>query len=143
MKKLLAIFLVFTIFSILNAYSNKRGKESMQIVVRSNNKVVVFELNNSNASKELEKQLPLNIKVEDYASNEKIFYPPETLTTSNTPKANAKNGTLAYYAPWGDVAMFYKDFGTVNGLYELGKCIDGCEFINDLNGTIHIQIREK
>jgi hypothetical protein len=31
--------------------------------------------------------------------------------------ADARTGTLAYYAPWGDVVMFYKEFGTASGLY--------------------------
>lgn len=115
----------------------------MQIVVSSNNKVIVFELNDSNASKELIKQLPLNIKVENYASNEKIFYPPKKLNISNTPIANAKNGTLAYYAPWGNVVIFYDYFGSANGLYVLGKCLEGCDLIKNLTGTINIKIREK
>ena len=110
----------------------------MKINVMANNALIVFELNDSEASKQLIEQLPLEIKVEDYASNEKIFYPPNKLNTSNTPLANAKNGTLAYYAPWGDVVMFYKDFGSAGGLYELGKCMSGCEAIKALSGTIKI-----
>lgn len=115
----------------------------MQIVVSSDDVSIIFELNNSDASKELLKQLPLTIEVEDYASNEKIFYPPKKLNTSNTPMANAKNGTLAYYAPWGNVVMFYKDFGSASGLYELGSCIDACNDINNLNGIINIKIKEE
>ncbi|PLW80463.1 hypothetical protein C0585_02505 [Candidatus Woesearchaeota archaeon] len=111
----------------------------MQISVKSDDKEIIFELNNNQASKELYEQLPLIIEVEDYASNEKIFYPPKKLDTSNTPLANAKTGTLAYYAPWGDVVMFYKDFGTAAGLYELGKVVSGEENIKNLSGTIGIK----
>ena len=112
----------------------------MKISVISNGNKIVFELNNSEASKELISQLPLNIEVEDYASKEKIFYLSKKLSISNTSMANSKKGTLAYYEPWGNVVMFYRDFGKASGLYELGKCMEGCEFIENLQGLINIKI---
>ena len=112
----------------------------MQISVQGNGKNVIFELNESAAAKSLYNQLPMNIKVENYSSDEKIFYPPEKLDTKNAPKANAKAGTLAYYAPWGDVVMFYDRFGSASGLYELGHAVSGSENISSLKGTIDINI---
>ncbi len=111
----------------------------MRIRVISNGNTTVFELNNSQASQELYAQLPLSIKVENFGNNEKIFYLAYKLSTNNTPVANAKNGTLAYYAPWGNVVMFYKDFGKASGLYELGEVVLGIEHIKNLFGTIEIQ----
>lgn len=117
----------------------KKG-EPMKISVKSNGNTTIYELNNSTASKELYEQLPLDIKVENYSHDEKIFYPPNKLSTNNTPLAsNAKTGTLAYYAPWGDVVMFYKDFGSASGLYELGKVISGSEYIKSMSGTVEIE----
>ncbi|MDH4944153.1 cyclophilin-like fold protein [Sulfurimonas sp. C5] len=110
----------------------------MEITILSNDIKIVFQLNNSKAAKELYGQLPLEIKVENFSDNEKIFYPPTKLSIVDSPMANAKNGTLAYYAPWGDVVMFYKDFGNASGLYELGRCIKGCEDIKNISGTIKI-----
>jgi hypothetical protein len=111
----------------------------MKISVISNGNKTIFSLNGSQASKELYAQLPLTVEVENFGNNEKIFYPPEKLSISNTPNANAKNGSLSYYAPWGDVVMFYKDFGSASGLYELGECISGLEYIKHMNGTIQIE----
>ena len=110
----------------------------MKISIESNGKTTIFKLNSSDASKEFYSQLPLDIKVENFSHNEKIFYPPKKLTTTNTPLADAKNGTLAYYAPWGDVVMFFKDFGSTEGLYELGSVISGKEYIKDMSGVIKI-----
>jgi hypothetical protein len=115
----------------------------MKIIITSNGKMVIFELNDSDASKEFLSQLPLSIKVEDYALNEKIFYPAKKLSTSNTPLANAKKGTLAYYEPWSNVVMFYKDFGTANSLYELGFTVSGIENIKNFSGMIDIKILEE
>jgi hypothetical protein len=114
-------------------------KTAMQISVKANGKTTVFELNNSPAARDLYAQLPLSISVENYSNNEKIFYPPEKLNTSDTPQADAQVGTLAYYAPWGDVVMFYGRFGSAAGLYELGHAISGSEFIQGMSGTIQIE----
>ena len=111
---------------------------AMRIQVEANGNAIVFELNDSKAAQELYDQLPLSLSVENYASNEKIFYPPEELDTSDAPSANSVVGTLAYYAPWGDVVMFYGDFGSAGGLYELGQAVSGSERIQDLSGTIEI-----
>ena len=114
-------------------------KTTMKVQVTANNKITVFELNNSQAASDLYAQLPLSLKVENYSDYEKIFYPPKKLNTSNTPQADAKAGTLAYYAPWGDVVMFYGDFGSAAGLYELGHAISGGEHINKMTGTLRIE----
>jgi hypothetical protein len=115
-------------------------KSAMTITIKSNGNEIKFELNDSQAAKDLYKQLPLSIKVENYSSNEKIFYPPEKLNTSNTPLAkNVKPGTLAYYAPWADVVMFYGSFGSASGLYELGHAVSGADQIKKLSGSITIE----
>ena len=114
-------------------------KTAMQISVKANGKTTVFELNNSPAARDLYAQLPLSIPVENYSNNEKIFYPPGKLNTTDTPQADAQVGTLAYYAPWGDVVMFYGRFGSAAGLYELGHAISGSEYIRGMSGTIQIE----
>lgn len=111
---------------------------SRQITVTSDSGSTVFELNESPAAEALYNQLPLTIEVEDYSTNEKIFYPPEDLDTSDTPLADAGAGTLAYYEPWGDVVMFYDNFGSSGGLYELGQAVSGEELIESMSGTVEI-----
>lgn len=112
----------------------------MQITVSANGKTIVYELNDSQAAKDLYAQLPLSIEVENYGGIEKIYYPPKKLGTGNTPLVKAaKPGTLAYYEPWGDVVMFYGRFGSASGLYELGHVIKGGDLIHYLSGNIHIE----
>ncbi len=111
---------------------------ALQIQVEANGSTIMFELNDSSAAKSLYDQLPLTIEVQNYSSDEKIFYPPEALDTSDTPLANAVTGTLAYFEPWGDVVMYYDDFGSYSGLYELGTVVSGEEYISILSGTVTI-----
>ncbi len=112
--------------------------EALQIQVESDGSIIVFELNDSLAAKSLYDQLPLTIEVQNYSSDEKIFYPPEELDTVDTPLADATAGTLGYFAPWGDVVMYYDDFGSYSGLYELGSAVSGEEYISSLSGTVTI-----
>lgn len=99
---------------------------------------IVFRLNDSPAANALYEQLPLTIPVEDYSHNEKIFYPPNELNTNDTPLARGSSGTLAYYAPWGDVVLFYGEFDGAGGLYELGEAVSGTDRIESLTGEIQI-----
>ncbi|WP_289129435.1 cyclophilin-like fold protein [uncultured Megamonas sp.] len=101
----------------------------------TNNQTIEIELNNSPAANDLYNQLPLSIDLEDYSTNEKIFYPPNKLNTESTPKI----GTLAYYEPWGDVVIFYDDFRANNDLYELGHVISGGDIVSELSGTVTIE----
>ncbi len=120
--------------------ANESKKEAvMRMTVNADGNTIIFELNDSQAAKDLFAQLPLQIDVENYSSNEKIFYPPKKLKTANTPLVkSAQSGTLAYYAPWGDVVMFYGRFGSASGLYELGDAVQGAEHIKDLSGSLQI-----
>ena len=68
-----------------------------------------------------------------------IFYPPTKLDVTDTPPADAREGTLAYYAPWGNVVMFYERFGRASGLYELGHVVSGGEHIQKMSGMIRVE----
>ena len=123
--------------------TTEREESSMtQIAVSWDGGQAVYELNHSPAAQSLLAQLPLTIQVEDYSTNEKIFYPEEGLDTSDTPLAQAGAGTLAYYEPWGDVVFFYGDYSENPGLFELGQVVSGGDLISQMSGTITIEATE-
>lgn len=80
--------------------------------------------------------LPITTELEDYASNEKIFYPERKLTKDGAPKGyDPSKGDITYYAPWGDVAIFYKDFNYSTGLISLGRMDgNGIELLRNVGG---------
>ena len=139
MKLILSVFIGLMICTLYTYTNGSEKHTDMRISVKAIGKTTVFELNESLAARDLYAQLPLSIKVEDYSDNEKIFYPPKKLDTSGTPLADARAGTLAYYAPWGNVVIFYGSFGTASGLYELGHAISGSEYIQGMSGILHIE----
>lgn len=120
----------------------RKMTETRQISVRFGENQIVCELNEGTAADSLYEQLPLTIESEDYSTNEKIFYPPQSLDTSDSPLAEAGAGTLAYYEPWGDVVFFYGEYQGNPSLFELGQVISGSELISEMSGTITIEAIE-
>lgn len=110
----------------------------MKIKVTDGSYTVIFQLNEGSAAKSLHGQLPLTVEVSNYGSNEKIFYPPEKLDTSNVVEGGGPAGMLAYFSPWGNVVMYYAPFGSYQGLYILGEAAEGAENIENLSGTITV-----
>lgn len=116
--------------------------ELQRISVQFGENTVVYELNDSPAAASLCEQLPITVEVEDYSTNEKIFYPEQGLDTTDTPTAEGGAGTLAYYSPWGDVVMFYNDYDANPSLFELGQAVSGTELIGEMTGTIVIDLAD-
>ena len=113
-----------------------------QISVQFGENTAVYALNDGSAADSLYAMLPLTIGVEDYSTNEKIFYPDQALDTSDSPLAQAGAGTLAYYEPWGDVVFFYGDYNENPGLFELGQAVSGGELVSAMSGTITVEAAE-
>ena len=115
------------------------AQAARQIQVQWGEETVLYELNDSAAAAALYSQLPLTVEIEDYSTNEKIFYPTQQLDTTGAPLAEGGAGTLAYYAPWGDVVLFYDSYSANPSLYELGQVVSGGELVGELSGTVVIQ----
>jgi hypothetical protein len=84
--------------------------------------------------------LPLTLKLDDYASTEKIAYLPKKLSTQSAPAGiDPDVGDITYYAPWGNLAIFYRDFGYSKGLIRLGRIDSGMEALN-VQGSVKVTI---
>jgi hypothetical protein len=75
--------------------------------------------------------LPLTVTLADYAGTEKISDLPRRLSTEGAPAgSDPAIGDIAYYAPWGNLAIFYRDFRYSGGLMELGALESGAAAIS-------------
>lgn len=84
--------------------------------------------------------LPLTLTLEDYGNTEKISYLPRKLSTENAPAGfDPSVGDITYYAPWGNLAIFIRDFEYASGLILLGK-IDGDIQILNVSGQLSATI---
>lgn len=81
-------------------------------------------------------RLPLTVRFEDYGSTEKISYLPGKLTTESEPSGyTPAAGDFSYYTPWGNIAVFLKDFRYSRGLIRLGHIESGLEVMKQ--GGVH------
>ena len=102
----------------------------MKIRLTINGQSATATLDDNPTARDFLSMLPLALTLEDYASTEKIAYPPRKLSTQGAPAGiDPEIGDITYYAPWGNLALFYKDFGYSAGLIRLGRFDSGVEAV--------------
>jgi hypothetical protein len=75
--------------------------------------------------------LPLTLTLKDYAATEKISDLPRKLSTEGAPSGSDPSiGDIAYYSPWGNLAVFYRDSGYASGLVTLGQIDSNVDALN-------------
>lgn len=114
-------------------------EENMKIKVTDGKNTVIFKLNDTTSAQSLYGMLPIDVTVENYSTNEKIFYTDEKIDTAGGIEGNCEAGTLALFSPWGNVVMFYGSFRSYPGLYILGEASEGTDQIKKLSGNIHVE----
>lgn len=101
----------------------------------------VLVLDDNAASGALLARLPLDLTVEDFNGTEKIAMLPAKLTPGDAPDScDPDVGSVTYYAPWGNLAIFYRDFRFSPGLVPLGRVESGMEVISSLPDGAAIRI---
>lgn len=98
--------------------------QTMQIQLEFEGKYVKVELEDNAASREFVAQLPLSLEFSDYVGKEKIAHLPKHLSVKNTAGYDPQIGDLFYFAPWGNIGIFYAKQPPYNGLVYLGKVLD-------------------
>ena len=106
----------------------KQPMKTLKIRMTVNGKAVVATLADNPTAKDFHSLLPLTLILNDHAATEKVAYLPRKLSGDGAP-AGAKPaiGDIAYYAPWGNLAIYYKDFAYSDGLIKLGTIDSGLE----------------
>ena len=102
---------------------------------------VFANLEDNVASREFLEMLPLTLTFEDFNNTEKIANIPSELTVDGLPSGYTPEvGDLAYYAPWGNISVFYKDFRYSNSLYKLGTLESGTDIFENMNEDFEVTI---
>ncbi len=120
--------------------SNESENSSMAVNIIVGNRTITATMEDNSAGRDFLSRLPLEVTLNDYAGTEKIFYPSPVLDVSNAPKGcNPVAGTITIYAPWGNVAIFYKDWHQDNNLIRIGQ-IDS-DGVDALSGAGDVRVR--
>ena len=112
----------------------------IKLTVNGNEEVFV-NLEDNQASQDFLEMLPLTLTFEDFNSTEKIATLPNELSTEGQPSGYTPEiGDFAYYAPWGNISVFYKDFRYSNSLYKLGTIESGTKIFENMNNNFEVTI---
>ncbi|WP_118181592.1 cyclophilin-like fold protein [Paraburkholderia phosphatilytica] len=98
----------------------------MKIRFDFNGARVTASLEDNATSRDFITMLPLAVRLEDFAATEKIAYLPQKLDTAGAPSGVAPDaGDVAYYVPWGNLAVFHADFRYSPSLVKFGHVDHG------------------
>ncbi|MEW5861504.1 MAG: cyclophilin-like fold protein [Cyanobacteriota bacterium] len=112
----------------------------MKINIKVGNEVVTATLIDSKTTQDFISLLPLTLTLKDHANIEKVSNLPRRLSTEDAPPgSDPAVGDIAYYAPLGNLVMYYNDFGYSNGVVILGK-IDGDIDAFNVPGSVEVTI---
>ena len=101
---------------------------TMKIRMDLEGTAITATLVDNETSRDFVSLLPLTLTLTDYEGTEKISDLPRRLSTEGAPAGSDPSvGDITYYAPWGNLAIFYRDFGYSRGLIQLGKIDSGVE----------------
>ena len=114
-------------------------EKTMNITLKIGTQTLQATLTDSATTRDFLSLLPLTL--EDHGGTEKIASPPRQLSTQgaaagSTPRA----GDIAYYAPWGNLALYHKDFSYSSGLILLGKLDGGLDVLRQ-PGKVNVTIQ--
>jgi len=103
----------------------------MKIRLTINGKAISATLTTNGTAKDFLSLLPMTLTLDDYAATEKIAYLPRKLSAAGAPPGSDPSvGDIAYYAPWGNLAIFYRDSPYARGLIPLGRIHSGIEALS-------------
>ena len=139
LKKLIYILGFIILFQIIILAQNNMGVKTMIKMTFAGNEIY-GEILNTQSGKEFLSHLPASLKFEDYNSTEKISYLSKKLSAQGEPEGfTPKKGDISYYVPWGNLAIFYRDFRYSRSLIKIGELKDIDKLAN-MQGDFEVRI---
>ncbi len=105
------------------------------------NHEAVIALENNKTAEDLVSKLPMKVKIEDYNNTEKISrFSDEIYKDTAAAGIRPSAGDVALYAPWGNLAVFYKDSGYSDDLIPIGRVESGLSELTAESGDFEVTI---
>lgn len=121
------------------------GEASLKVNISVGDLTITATMEDNAAGRDFISRLPLEVTLNDYNNTtEKIFYPDPALTTEGVTCGCAPTpGDITIYAPWGNVAIFCKNWSHSNDLIKIGRIDgDGIEALN-IRGDITVKFERQ
>lgn len=112
----------------------------MKVQMTIAGKTLTVTLADGAAARDFASLLPIELTLRDYSGKEKVSDLPRRLATRGEPAGMDPDvGDITYYAPWGNLAIFYRDFGYAKGLVRLGHIDSGIETLARQSGEFTVR----
>ena len=118
---------------------------SLKMNITVGDRTLTATMEDNAAGRDFLSRLPLEITLNDYnGTTEKIFYPDPALTTEGVTRGCAPTpGDITIYAPWGNVAIFCKNWSHSSDLIKIGRIDgDGIDALS-IGGDIRVKIERQ
>jgi hypothetical protein len=121
--------------------TSPRRTDDMDITLSLDDAELNATLVGSETTQDFLSLLPLTLTLSDYRETEKISDLPRQLSTAGAPGGHDPEvGDITYYAPWGNLAIFYEDFDYSPGLVKLGRIDSGIEALAGSSGEVTVTV---
>ncbi|MGV1956785.1 cyclophilin-like fold protein [Agrobacterium sp. 22-214-1] len=126
----MAVAFILPVRALSKNSPNDQEWSDVKIKLTFGENTMMATLYDNPSARDFASMLPLDLKIVDFGSNEKIAYLPRKLTVEgHGPFDNERPYDLCYYMPWGNLAMFYADYRHP-GLIRLGRFDEGYEALH-------------
>lgn len=131
-----SVRLLALVMLALLAPGTAHAEQSVRLLI--NGRTLNATLADNPAARDFHAMLPLRLPLEDFHATEKISDLPKRLSPDGAPDGfSPVRGDLAYYAPWGNLAIFYQDYSWSSRLIYLGHITSDMSALADAkNGDV-------
>lgn len=141
MKNIFRLLLLLTLAAAL-PHPTLAG-EQMEIRLIVGGETLSAMLEDNPTSRDFMRMLPVTLTMKDYSGTEKIGNPPRKLSTKGAPDGfDPAVGDITLYAPWGNIAIFYREGSWSRGLISLGRITSGMEKLAAMHGDFEITFEQ-
>lgn len=118
---------------------------SLKVNIIVGNRTITATMEDNAAAKDLISRLPLEVTLNDFNNTtEKIFYSEPALTLEGVTRGCAPvPGDITIYAPWGNVAIFCKNWSHSNDLIKIGHIDDDGISALTVGGDIKVKFEKQ
>ena len=115
--------------------------EPMRVRIIAADQTFTAVLEDSAAGRDFAALLPIDLLLSDYNLTEKVADLPQRLSTAGAPEGvTPVAGDIAYYAPWGNLAIFYREFSYSRGLVRLGRLEGQIDALAKVDAPVRIEL---
>lgn len=144
MKILLKITILLVVMNILvfcatNTNNREKKMNQARIKMTFGKEEIIVRMFDNKTTKDFLSKLPMTLEFEDYAKTEKISYLNSNLIVDKE-TSSKETSDFTYYAPWGNLAIFYKGYGNDGGLVKMGIIESGKDKLKKIEDGSKVKI---